>query len=163
MTSKAYFLPETPIDFSSAGDVTFTPTSLAAGSIRESAQHDFGTTARAYAFNWRAHTVVGTGLLLGETIDIYAKTSDGTDVDNDEGTTDATRTNTDKLKNLHYIGSIVVDEAVVTTKHVASGSTQLTQRYFQVVWHNTSTGALSATAGDHGFSLEPFSIQGQAT
>jgi hypothetical protein len=163
MTSKAYLLPETAIDFSSAGDVTFTPTSLAADSIRYSNQKNFGTTARAYAFNWRAHTKVGTGLVVGEAVDIYAKTSDGTDEDNDEGTSDATSTDTDKLKNLKYIGSITVDEAVTSTKHVGSGVVQLTHRYFQVVWHNNTTGALSATAGDHGFSLEPIAIQGQAT
>lgn len=164
MTSKVYMLPETAITFkSSAGTVAFTPTSLATVSGRQSAQHDFGTSARAYIFNWRAYVKFATTPVVGETIDIYAKTSDGTHIDNDDGTTDLAVSSIDKLKNLTYIGSITVDEASATPEFSAPGTVELTHRYFQVVFWNATADSLSSTAADNGFILEPIAAQGQAT
>jgi len=165
LTSKAYFLGETAIEFKSSGGTGFTCTSLASAAGRQSAQYDFGaqTTARAFKYNWRGFVKFATAPVVGETIDIYAKTSDGTHIDNDDGTTDAAVSAEDKLKNLHYLGSITVDEASTTPEFSASGTVRLTSRYFQVVFWNAAADALSATATDHGFILEPFSIQGQAT
>lgn len=164
MTSKAYQLAETALTFkASGGDVTFTPTSLAAGAGRQSAQKDFGTSARSYMYNWRAYVKFATTPVVGETIDIYIKTSDGTYPDNDDGTTDAAVSAKDKLKNLTFIGSIVVDEASTTPQFVASGRVQLSHRYMQVVFWNATVDALSSTAADNGFILEPTVVQGQDT
>ena len=163
-TSKAYQVAETEITFkASGGTVAFTPTSLGASAGRQSAQHDFGASARAYMFNWTAYVKFATAPVVGETIDIYAKTSDGTHIDNDDGTTDAAVSAADKLKNLHYLGSIMVDEAGSTPEFSASGRVQLSRRYFQVVFWNATADGLSATAADHGFVLEPTVVQGQAT
>ena len=166
MTSKAYALTETPITFKdSGGTVVFTPTSLATVTGRQSAQHDFGagTTARAFVFNWRAYVEFSTTPVVGETVDIYLKTSDGTFVDNDDGTSDAALSSVDKLNNLQYIGSIVVDEAATAIPMVAHGQVTLNNRYVQVVFYNRTVDTLSSTAADNGFILEPVVIQGQAT
>ena len=164
MTAKAYLLPETPITFqASGGTVTFTPTSLATLSGRQSAQHNFGTLARATHYNWRAYMKFATTPVVGETIDIYLKTSDGTHIDNDDGTTDAAVSAADKLKNLKYIGSIVVDEASATPEFSASGVCFIPWQYLQVVFWNATVDSLSSTAADHGFILEPWSMQAQDT
>jgi len=162
MTSKVYVLPETAIEFAaSGGDVTFTPTSLAASAGRQSAQHDFGASARAFLFDWRAYCKFTTTPVVGEHIDIYLKTSDGTHIDNDDGTTDAAVSNVDKLSNLTRIGRIIVDEASTTPEFVASGVVSIMARHVQVVFWNDTADALSATAADNGFVLNPVTPQAQ--
>lgn len=164
MTSKAYLLPETLIEFKdSGGDAAFTCTSLAAGAGRQSAQYDFGTSARPYIFSWRAYVKFSTTPVVGEVIDVYIKTSDGTYVDNDDGTTDAALSAEDKLKNLTRIGFITVDEASTTAPMVASGVVELPDQYVQVVFFNRTADALSSTAADCGFRLKEITVQGQAT
>jgi len=164
MTAKAYILPETAIMFqSSGGTVAFTPTSLAAGAGRQSAQHDFGASARAFMFDARAYCKFATTPVVGEIIDVYLKTSDGTHIDNDDGTTDAGVSAEDKLKNLTYIGSIIVDEASTTPEFVMSAPVSIRARYVQVVFWNRTADAFSATATDHGFVLNPTTMQAQDT
>ena len=165
MTSKAYMLGEAPVNFSSAGDVVLTLTSFAALAGRQSAQLDLGiqTTAKAFQYNWRAFIKFATAPVVGETIDIYMKTSDGTHLDNDDGIADGAVSAIDKLKNLQYVGSIIVDEASAVPEFSASGQVRITNRYIQFVFWNASADGLSATASDHGLLLEPWSIQGQAT
>ena len=163
-TSKAYLLPETAIDWlSSTGDELITLTSLAAGAGRQGALHDFGTAARAPEFAWRAWVKFTTTPVVGEEVMIYWKTSDGTSPDNDDGTGDIALSAEDKLKNLMYLGSIIVDEASTTPLFVASGDVYLPHRWGGPVFFNDTADALSATALDHGFSLTPIPIQGQAT
>lgn len=164
MTSKAYLLTETAIEFkSSGGDVVFTPTSLASLAGRQSAQLDRGASARAATFIWRAYCKFGTTPVVGEDLRIYIKTSDGTHLDNDDGTGDIAVSSKDKLNNLTYIGSVVVDEASATPEFSKSGDIFISARYIHVVWWNATADALSSTAADHGFNLEPYSIQGQDT
>jgi len=162
MVSKLYQVEETAITFAdSGGTVVFTPTSLATVSGRQSAQHDFGTTARAYEFAWRAYVQFATAPVVGETVDIYIKTSDGTHVDNDDGTGDAAVSSIDKLNNLHYLGSITVDEAAANIEMVKSGVVTLRQRYAQVVFWNATVDSLTSTASEHGFILTPVPSEGQ--
>lgn len=167
MTSKAYQLDEAQIRFiDSGGDAALTLTSLATLSGRQSAEYDLGVTPRAFSYNWRAYCRFATQPVVGETVDIYLKTSDGTYDDNDEGATDIALSSADKLKNLRYLGSITVDESAAgfaTDTFSASGSTAIYDRYVQIVVYNRTTDSLSATASESGVILTPFSIQGQAT
>ena len=165
MTSKAYLAaPEAAITFlSSTGTVVHTLTSLASAAGRQSAQHDFGASARAFIFEWRAWCQFATAPVVGDSVDWYYKTSDGTHLDNDDGTGDAAVSAEDKLKNLKYIGSIIVDEASLTPEFSASGVIAIYHRYIHIVAFNNTADALSATALEHGFSLTPLSIQGQDT
>ena len=166
-TSKAYLAaPETAVTFrSSTGTVVHTLTSLAAGAGRQSAQHDFTDSARAYIYRWRAWCSFTTDPVVGETVDWYYKSglTASTILDNADGTGDIALSSVDKLKNLHYIGSIVVDEAAAATVFVASGTIAIHERFINIVCYNDTADALSATALDMGFSLTPLSIQGQAT
>ncbi len=166
-TSKAYLAaPETAVTFrSSTGTVVHTLTSLATVTGRQSAQHDFGDSARAFMYRWRAWVQFATNPVVGETVDWYYKSglTTSTILDNDDGTGDADVSAADKLKNLHYIGSIVVDEAVQDIEMVASGTIAIYERFIHIVAFNNTVDSLSATALEHGFSLTPISIQGQAT
>lgn len=165
-TSKAYLAaPETAVTFrSSTGTVVHTLTSLASGAGRQSAQHDFTDSARAFMYRWRAWVQFTTTGTVDETVDWYYKSglTSTTILDNDDGTGDIALSSTDKLKNLHYIGSIVVDETA-DVEFVASGTIAIYERFINIVCVNNGANALSGTALDMGFSLTPISIQGQAT
>ena len=164
MTSRAYLLTESSTTFqASGGDVTFTPTSLASGAGRQSAQNDFGTAARAFLFEWRAFVKFATTPVVGESIRVYLKTSDGNHIDNDDGTGDAAVSAEDKLLNLKHIGNINVDEASTSPEFVGSGVVAIYARYVQVVFWNGTADALSATAADNGFVLTPTTLQAQDT
>jgi len=162
-TSKAYYLPETKSTFlASAGTVVHTLTSLGTLAGRQSAQLDFGSGAVAFMFRWRAWVKFATAPVVGEVIDYYIKTSDGTHLDNDDGTGDAAVSDIDKLKNLRYIGSITVDEASNTPEFSASGTVAIFEQIVQIVAWNATADALSSTASDMGFYLEEIPMQGQA-
>ena len=163
-TSKLYYLPETKHEFlAAAGDVVFTQTSQGAGVGKQSAQLDLGTGVQPAFFRWRAWMKFATAPVVGETIDYYLKTSDGTHLDNDDGTGDIAVSAEDKLLNLRYIGSITVDEASLTPEFSGSGVISIYDRYANIVCWNASADAFSATSTDHGFSLEEITPQGQAT
>ena len=163
-TSKAYLLPETAITWKNTGGTELlTLTSVAAGAGRQGALHDFGTVARSPEFAWRAYVKFATSPVVGERVKIYWKSSDGTSPDNDDGTGDIALSAKDKIKNLTYLGTIVVDEISTTALMVASGDVYLPHRHGGPVFFNDSADALSSTATDHGFSLTPVPIQGQAT
>ena len=156
MANKVYNNPETPITFkASGGTVVFTPTSLATVAGRVSARHDLGAAARSEWYEWRAKTKFATAPVLGEIIEIYLATSDGTIEDGNVGTADAALATGDKRKNLHLIGIIIVDKADVTEPMHASGLCRIDARYISAAWWNATADALSATAGDHEFILTP--------
>ena len=165
-TSTAYLAaPETAIVFTaSGGDVAATWDGVLTLAGRQSAQHDFTDSARAFIYRWRAWCQFTTTPVVGETVDWYYKSglTTSTILDNDDGTGDIALSSVDKLKNLHYIGSIVVDEAA-DVEFVASGTIAIYERFINIVCYNATADALSATALDMGFSLTPLSIQGQAT
>jgi len=166
MTSKAYLAaPETAIVFTqSGGTVAADFDTVSAGAGHQSAQHDFGTGARAFMFNWRAWTTMATDAAVGETIDFYYKSgyTTSTRLDNDDGTGDIALSAENKLNNLHYIGSIVMDE-VSQTEMVASGTIAIYEEFINIVMWNATADATDATANSTGFALTPISIQGQDT
>jgi len=162
MVSKVYQNAETPITWkSTGGSELLTLTSVAAGAGRQGAVHDFGTAARAREFAWRAYIKFATAPVVGETIDIYWKSSDGTHPDNDDVTGDTAVSAADKLKNLQFLGSIVVDEASATPEFVASGFLDVYPRYGGPVFWNATADALSSTATYHGFILTPIPMEAQ--
>lgn len=132
---------------------------LGSGAGRQSAQFDFGTARHTNIFDWRAFAQFATAPVLGERIDIYLKTSDGTREDNDDGTGDLAVSAEDKLNNLHLIGSIIVDEAVADTEMVASGTVEIRSRYVQVVVWNASADALTTDVDENGVYLTPATVE----
>lgn len=109
----------------SGADFAITLKGLTSGSGRQGAEKDFGVAAVETRFMWLAQVQFDTGTtpVLGETVDIYLKTApDGDNYDNDDGDgTDIAVSAEDKLKNLWFLGSIIVDEAAVDVKMQASG------------------------------------------
>lgn len=166
-TSKIYVLPETAIWFTPAtatnNDYDLGVHSLGAGAGRQSARHDFGVSARARRFTWRAFCQFATTPVLDETVDIYYKGSDGAHPDNDDGTGDAAVSSINKLKNLPYLGSILVDEAAANIEMVQSGEIELSHRYVQFVFWNATADGLTSDVNENGLLLIPVPDQGQAT
>lgn len=138
----------------SGGTEAFTPTSLATQAGRQGAHHDFGTSARSRLFAWRAWIKPGGTRVVGESVRVYFKTSDGTHHDNDDGTGDIALSAADKLRNLRQLGAIVIDENAAV-EMVASGFIELPARYGAPLFFNASANTLSSTAADFGFSLTP--------
>lgn len=157
MPNLVYNQPEAILKWlDSGGDELLTLTSVAAGAGRQGAMHDFGaTTARSRRYVWRAFVKFATTPVLDEVIRIYLKTGDGTQFDNDDGTGDAAVSAEDKLKNLTYIGSIIVDEASNTPVFSASGEIEVSERQVAPVFWNATADVFSATAADHGFWFTP--------
>ncbi|KKM01290.1 hypothetical protein LCGC14_1795880 [marine sediment metagenome] len=134
--------------------------SLAAGAGIQSAIHDLGEGAISAIYEWRAFVQFATTPVLGETIDFYLKfagnsASSTGHPDNDDGTTAGAVSAIDKLRNLHHIGSIEVDEAVVDVEMVASGTVIITGRAFNVVAWNASADALTTDVDENGFWISP--------
>jgi len=164
MTSKAYQLPETALTWDSAGTTElFTCTSVAANAGRQGALHDFGTSAHARDYAFRGYVKFATAPVVGQAITVFWKSSDGTHPDNDDGTGDIAVSAQDKLLNLEFLGSIIVDEVSTTAEMVVSGLLEVVHRHGSPVFWNQTADALSATAADCGFILTPMPMQGQDT
>lgn len=156
MANKIYANPETAIAFaSSGGDVVFTPTSVANGAGRISAQWDRGAGSKPVRYKWRAKTKAAAALTAGAILGIYLSTSNGTVQDGNLGTVDAALSDINKLNNLQSVGGIVADSTVNGELQYASGIIEIYDRYVSVVWWNALGQALSGTAGDHTFTLTP--------
>ena len=163
MVSKVYQISESDITWlSSTGTNVITLTSVAAGAGRQGELHDFNfATAKSREYVWRAWVKFTTTPVVGEVVDVYWKTSDGTNPDNDDGAGDAAVSAEDKLLNLTFLKSIVVDEASTTPPFVASGKIDIEHELGAPVFWNASADALSATALDHGFKLTPVPLETQ--
>ena len=161
MPNLIYLNEEAAVTWRNTGGTElFTPTSLATAAGRQGALHDFGVAARSDQFAWRAFVKPGATRVVGETVDVYLKTSDGTHPDNDDGTGDIAVSAEDKLKNLHFIGSIIIDENAAVDM-VASGILLLGARWGAPVFWNASANSLSTTAADFGFDMVPIPLEVQ--
>jgi hypothetical protein len=155
MANKIYQSTETAITWlSTGGTELFTPTTLGAAAGRQGALHDFGTAARSRLFAWRAWLKPGATRVVGETVQIYLKTSDGSHPDNDDGVGDIAVSALDKLRNVSFLGTIQIDENAAV-EMVGSGIVEIGARYAGPIVWNASANALSGTAADFGFSLTP--------
>jgi len=124
MANKIYIARETSLLFADAAQVEdeiLTLSALAAGAGRISARHDFGAASKSRIYEWRATIQWGTTPVLGESIDIYLSTSDGTNPDGEEGIIDAALSAENKLKNMHYIGSVIAGVATQDVDQTGSG------------------------------------------
>lgn len=157
MPNLIYRARETAITWrNTGGTAAITLTSLAAGAGRQGAMYDRGAaTDVARRLVWRAFMKFATAPVVGEVIEIYLKTGDGTHFDNDDGTGDAAVSAEDKLRNLKFLGVIEVDEASATPEFSASGEVEVSARQIAPVFWNRTADDFSSTAADHGFDLVP--------
>ena len=140
---------------------TFTVNNLAAGAGRQSDLLDLGTSARAHRYAWRAYCQSAVNAVVGGIVRVYIKTSDGSKPDNDDGVTDAAVSAEDKLKNLHQIGSIIVDETATGVVMASSGLVILPHRWVAPVFWNAAADNLVNTDNLNGFSLTPVPFESQ--
>ena len=158
MANKILHVRETTIKFADSAqtpDENLTISALAAGAGRISVRHDFGAAAKSRLYEWRATVQWGTAPIAGESIDIYLSTSDGTNPDGEEGTVDAALSNDDKLKNMHYIGSIIADVETASTDQTGSGFFNLNAQHASIVVFNNSIDALKTSTTVHAVLITP--------
>lgn len=149
-----------PAAATQAEDAIFEVDGLASGAGQQSAQYDFGVAAHSRRYEWRAFVKFATAPVVGETVDVYLKRAGSSasataHPDNDDGTGDLAVSNSDKLNNLQYLGSIVVDEAALGIEMVASDHVEISARAIQVVFWNASADGLSTDVDASGFMLTP--------
>ena len=156
MANKVYREIETTLlfaDTAQAETAALTLSALAAGAGRISARHDFSVTG-SRRFEWRATFQMATAGVVGEEIEIWLSTSDGTNPDGENGTADAALT-VAKLANMYYLGSVVVDTTSTDTDITASGTFELDARYASVVVFNNTADALRTSTTVHGVKITP--------
>ena len=156
MANKVYVVRETPIVWSdTAGDLAMTLNNLAADAGRVGAQKDFGAGSTSEWYEWRLTVQFETAPVVGEAVDIYLSTSDGTEEDGQEGEANAALGSTNSLKNMHFIGSMVVTSTDAAHDMTASGICRIAARYASPVIHNNTADNLKATNDTGEFTLTP--------
>jgi hypothetical protein len=155
--NKIYLASETPLLFADAAQTPtrqLTLTALAQNTGRVSAQHDRGATSGARLYEWRLRcSLTGTNV-VGATIELYAFTSDGTNVDGEVGTADAALT-TDKRNNGKPLGLLIVDQTTTNVIMSASGVVLVTARYFSLGVWNATTLPLTTGTSLHRVTMTP--------
>lgn len=156
MANKIYSVQETAIEWTdTTGDFAMTLNNLAAGAGRQGAVKSLGTTAKAGTYEWRAYIEFATAPVVDEVLRIFLKTSDGTYPDNDDGTGDIAVSSEDKLRNLIFLGAVVVDEAATGVKMVANGIIDIYAKDVMPIFWNDTADNLVATNDLSGFILTP--------
>lgn len=156
MANKVYVARETPIVWSdTAGGLVMTLNNLAAGAGRVGAQKDFGAGSTAEWYSWRLTVQFETAPVVGETVQIYLSTSDGTEEDGQEGEADAALGSANSLKNMQLIGLLTVTSTDADHDMTASGICRIVTRYVSPVIYNATADNLQATNDTGEFTLTP--------
>ena len=156
MANKVYIARETPVVWSdTAGDLVMTLNNLATTVARIGAQKDWGAGSTSEWYEWRLTVEFETAPVVGETVDIYLSTTDGTEEDGQEGVADANVADNNSLKNMHYIGSLVVTSTGADHPMTASGICRIATRYVSPVIHNNTADNLRADNDSGEFTLTP--------
>ncbi len=147
----------TPIVWSDSGaDLAMTLNNLAAGAARIGARKDQGAGATDEIFEVRLTVQFETAPAIGETVDVYVSTSDGTEEDGQEGVADALLGTVESLKNMNQIGSLIVTSTDAAHDMTASFVVRILTRYFSPVVYNQSVGDnLKATANTSKITFTP--------
>ncbi len=133
---------------------------LAAGNGYQSAQYDRGVGATPALFEYCGFVQFADTPVLNEMVHFYLKPA-GSSASatahpaNDDGTSGGAVSAEDKLKNLQYIGSIVVDEAVANVEMVCRGAIFISARAFNIVVFNKTADATTNDVDENGFFLTP--------
>jgi len=168
-TGNAYLKAGATVVFGSdpGDDVAWTTEGVTNGAGHQSAQYDLGdanVTARPDEYRVRFYIQLQAIIfVVGNTIDVYAKTSDSATLhlDNDDGTSDIALSDSNKLKNLMYVGSAIVDEVTAGIEFVMTATIRLPSQYVHFVLENNSGADLSLTASATKLELTPIYMQAQ--
>lgn len=155
MANKVYVARETPIKWSdSAGDLVMTLNNLAAGAVRIGARKDWGAGSTSEWYEWRFTAQFETAPVVGETIDLFLSTSDGTEEDGQLGVADAVG-DTNSIKNMHFISSLTVTSTDASHDMTVSGICRIATRYVSPCVYNHTADNLKATNDTSEFTLTP--------
>ncbi len=155
MANKVYAARETGIVWSdTAGDLVMTLNNLAADAVRVGARKDWGAGSTSEWYTWRLTVQFETPPVVGETIDVYLSLSDGTEEDGQVGVADAAG-DTNTLKNLKHIGSLIVTSTDADHDMTASGICRIPTRYASPIIHNNTVDNLQATNDTGELTLTP--------
>jgi hypothetical protein len=156
MANKIYVARETPIVWSdTTGDLAMTLNNLAASAGRVGAQKDFGAGSTAEWYEWRLTVQFETAPVVGETVEVYLSTTDGTEEDGQVGTTNAALSSANRRKNLRLIGILTVTSTSADVDMTASGVCRISTRYVSPVIYNGTADNLQATNDTGEFTLTP--------
>lgn len=152
----------TPKKFGPSGtgqDVLFTPTNVANGAGRVSAQLDLGAAPRPQWYRWTAKTRPTSAPSVGTVVRMYLFVGDNASTARQAGTVgtaDAGVAAETLFYNAsHILEQLVVDASSNTKDFQASGLVRIVARYVSVGWFNAMGVAFSATDADHEFVLTP--------
>ncbi len=162
MSNNILLVDGTPITFKeSGGTVLWTPKNVANGAGRISTQADLGAT-RYRKWRWSFLSKFQTAT-VGNIIRLYlvrASTGAITYQDGNPGITDAALSTEALLANSgKLIGPLVVHHT--TAANCWSGEIEILARFVSIAIWNAAGVALTNTAGDHEFRLEPVNDQVQ--
>lgn len=160
MPNKIYQVPETATVWTdTGGDKVLDLGSLAADAGRVGAALDRGASARPEIYEWRLKIDgFDTAPVVGESVDLFIAESDGTITDGPVGfstSVDEALASVNLLKNLRFIGQVVVRSVTAGDDLVASGRIALSSRYVIPVVHNNTADALLGTSDAHSLTLTP--------
>lgn len=135
---------------------------LAASAGRVGARKDLGSGSTSEWYSWRLTVQFDTAPVVGETVEIYLSTSDGTEEDGQVGTADAALGSSNDLANLKLIGILTVTSTDADHDMTASGICRIPTRYVSPVIYNNTADNLQATNDVSKFVLVPIppEIQG---
>lgn len=160
MANAIYYKAGTAIVFGSevGDDVAWSTENISNGAGRQSALHDQGalSTARPVFWFYRFWTQAQATPTVGAACRLYLKTSDGTHLDNDDGTGDAAVSASDKLRNLTPLRAAICDEAAANIEFVSKGRIVIPERYFALVLWNALGSAITNDAAKTKASFTPF-------
>lgn len=154
----------TPLLFADAAqteDVTLTLSALAADAGRCSARYQkTGGNVKSQRWEMRPHIQLTGTNVVGEVIEFYVSTSDGTSAQGGIATTDAALT-TDQRKNLTFVGMLIVDQTTTNTTMIAAFPVVIEEAYFSVCVWDASSLPLKTDTAVHGIVMTPMDLEVQ--
>ena len=162
-TNKIYRSVGTAVRFKDT-DATYTITlnNLAYGVGRVSDVWDRGDAHLPVLYRWRACINFETAPVIGEYVEIWKFASDGTAADGVVGASDAALT-AGQCSNGKLMGIVVAQAASADVNFIASGITELWDRYVSVGMFNKSAGDnLQATNDTCWIELTPMIYEVEA-
>jgi hypothetical protein len=165
MPSDIYIDHGTTIVFGSevGDDVAWSTENIANAAGRQATLYDLGAdgTARPGKYRYRFHTQAQASPTVGNSCELYMKTSDGTHPDNDDGTSDAAVSASDKTKNLDVLKPAICDEAAANIEFVSKGIVRLPHRWCAPVLWNALGSAITNDVAETKLHLTPLYDQVQ--
>jgi hypothetical protein len=173
MAGEIYQKRGTPIVWTdSGGNEELDLGGLAAGAVLGGSYYDRGdlsVTPAPDEYEWEM-IIDGfnTAPVVGETVDLYFAGSNATTLFDGQLIADPTDTvdtatgpTAAMLKNMMFVGSVVVHSTTAADELQARGVVRFTSRYISPVVHNNTADALLGTADSHKITLTPIYYQVQ--